>query len=204
MGLLAKETKSFEPIPEGMHKAICYAVYDLGTQYNDKWNKSIHKVMLSWELPEQRFEKETEEGETLDLCKSISKEYTLSLHEKAGLRKDLQGWRGKSFTKEELQGFELEKLVGVSCQLQIIHVEKNGNIYANITNIIPPAGGFDPSIQPENPKRFFSFADHGNNLPDSMPDWIRQKIYQSDEWHQGERVPPTEVPQDAPDEDIPF
>ncbi|MHA1379626.1 MAG: hypothetical protein ACTSRG_14730 [Candidatus Helarchaeota archaeon] len=45
----------------------------------------------------------------------------MSLHAKATMRKFLESWRGKKFTKEELEGFDLQKILGKPCQLQIIH-----------------------------------------------------------------------------------
>ena len=37
----------------------------------------------------------------------LRKDYKNSLHEKAGLRKDLEAWRGRRFTDAELAGFDL-------------------------------------------------------------------------------------------------
>ena len=49
MGLTASDKggQDFDPINEGMHHAICYAVYDLGKQYNEKLLKFILKLVLS-------------------------------------------------------------------------------------------------------------------------------------------------------------
>ena len=157
MGLTAKETGSgsFDPVPEGMHHAVCYGLYDLGTQYNEKFNKNVHQVLLVWELPDERISVE-KEGEKKELLRSISKKYTLSLHEKAGLRKELEAWRGKSFTPEELQGFNLQALLKANCTLQVIHKHKNDKTYANIQSIVPlmknmpkkpPEPNNPPSIQ---------------------------------------------------------
>ena len=38
MGLIAKEMgggKDFDPLPEGIHLGVCYAVVDIGTHHND-------------------------------------------------------------------------------------------------------------------------------------------------------------------------
>ena len=58
MGLTASDKggQDFDPINEGMHHAICYAVYDLGKQYNEKYSKSEHKCVIIWELPDERIE----------------------------------------------------------------------------------------------------------------------------------------------------
>lgn len=81
----------------------------------------------------------------------VSQWYTLSLHEKANLRKDLDAWRGKSFTDEDLkEGFDVEKLVGAPCLLNVTQSksEKNGKVYANVSSIMPLPRGMS-KIAPE-------------------------------------------------------
>ena len=68
---------------------------------------------------------------------TISKTYTLSLHEKAGLRKDLAAWRSRDFTEEEAKGFDISKLLGVYCMLNVTTSENNGKTYTNIAGITP-------------------------------------------------------------------
>ena len=33
--------KSYDPIEASMHHAVCFGVYDLGTQYNEKYDSYI-------------------------------------------------------------------------------------------------------------------------------------------------------------------
>jgi hypothetical protein len=40
-------------------------------------------------------------------------------------------------TEEEANGFDLEKLIGVNCTLQIIHNRKDDAVYANVKTIVP-------------------------------------------------------------------
>ena len=73
----------------------------------------------------------------------IKKDYRASLHEKAGLRKDLEAWRGRPFTNVELQGFDLENVVGAPCMLNVIHKQgSKGGTFSNIAGIMPLAKGF--------------------------------------------------------------
>jgi hypothetical protein len=53
----------------------------------------------------------------------VQKRYTASLNEKATLRKDLESWRGKPFTKEELAAFDLEKLLGANGLFSVVHIK---------------------------------------------------------------------------------
>lgn len=196
MGLYARDTSDgngFDPVSQGMHKAICYGVYDLGTQFNEYFGKSSHRVLIQWELPEERIDVDRD-GETVNLPRAQSKMYTLSLHEKANLRKDLESWRGRSFTAEELAGFDLQKLLGVDCQIQVIHKKKDDKTYANVSLVIP---GIGKHQETENPQRFYSIDDHGTDIPDGTPEWIEKIIKDSDEWQSLQGVP-------LPDDDIPY
>jgi len=203
MALTARETggKSFDPVPEALHSAVCYAVFDLGTHPQERWNKRVHKVLITWEIPELRIEIEKNDV-TLDLPRALSKRYTLSLHEKANLRKDLETWRGRKFTPEELDGFDLKKLLGVSAQIQVIHADSNGKTYANISAVVPSKD----KLTPENPVKYFSFEEDGD-IPEGTPEWIVELIQGSDEWQMktaafgGDDDSP---PIDSYDDDIPF
>lgn len=182
MGLIAKDKggTDFQPIPEDLHLAICYGIWDIGTQYNEKWDKTSHKVIIVWELPECRGEFERD-GKKVDLPRAISKTYTLSLHEKSALRKDLESWRGKKFSEEELKGFDLKKLLGAACQIQVLHNKIGDKIFTNIATITKaPSSSVKPF--PENPPTFFSFDD-GMEIPSSTPKWIADRIKQSEEYH---------------------
>lgn len=203
MGLTAKEPEGsdFQPIPQGMHQAICTGIYDLGTQFNTYFGKRQHKVLFCWELPMVRGEFERD-GKMMDLPRAISKEYTLSLNERAILRKDLETWRGKSFTENELKGFDLKRILGVSCTLQILHKRKDDKTYANVVGITPVSPIVEIN-QPENPLRFFSFEE-GMNIPEGTPEWIADKIKQADENKSYEEPSFEEEYPEFEDSDIPF
>ena len=119
---------AYPQVSSGVHKARCIRVIDLGTQRQEysgevSWKR---QVMLIWEVPEQ----DNMNGEPL----TISKFYTLSLHEKSNLGADLSSWRGRAFTETEKQGFDISKLAGVPCLLNVVE-GKNGK--PRITSIIP-------------------------------------------------------------------
>jgi len=203
MGLMANDKGGgFDPIPEGLHYAICTAVYDLGTHFSEKFSKSAHKVMIQWELPEERIEIE-KDGEKLNLPRATSKQYTLSLHEKSILRKDLTSWRGKSFTEKELEGFDVMVLAGIHCMIQVIHVKKDTKTYANIATITPVPKGM-PKKTPENPVRTFSLDDD-DSFPEGMPQWVQDIIQESEEFEMKDYMPQgNDEPPPPGDDDIPF
>ena len=176
MSLLAKEPENERIlISEGVHLAVCIGVWDLGTQHSKVFDKEIHQVLIMWEIPHERI---TIDNKSLPMA--ISKRYTLSLNEKASLRKDLESWRGKAFPAETLkEGFDLKKILGKTCQIQIIHNENNGKTYANIAGIMALPKGTEP-LESENPLRFYSMAD-SKEVPEDTPEWIKEIIKQSKE-----------------------
>jgi len=132
-----------ELIPKGMHIARCYSMVHIGTVQWEYMGEVKHtdKVRITWELPKLTKVFNEENGEQPFV---ISKEYTLSMHEKSNLTADLQSWRAKDFTPQEADDFDITKLLGVPCTLNIIHKEaKNGNIYSNVGNVNPVMAGMD-------------------------------------------------------------
>ena len=186
MALTAKDKGGgdFTPIPEDLHLAICYGIWDIGTQFSERWEKTVHKVVIVWEIPGCRgnFEKD---GHIRDLPRAISKRYRISLHKKADLRKDLESWRGKKFTDDELKGFDLKKLLGVPCQIQVLHNKVDDKIYANIAAITKAPTG--TKLTPENPLKFFSFED-GGEIPEGTPQWITDLIRNAEEYKGGQHA----------------
>lgn len=181
MGLVAKSSGgTFTPVPAGVHVANCYAVYDVGSHYSAMFEKLQHQILVIWEIPGERFEKEVD-GQKQNFPCVISKYYTLSLNEKSNLRKDLESWRGRKFTQQELAGFDVGKLVGVGCQLNVLHENKNDAVRAKISAIMPlPKGTKAPPI--ENPTVRYAIDEHGHSLPKTCPEWIAKKISESEEW----------------------
>lgn len=161
MPITAKKTGGeFEKLPAGTIQAICVNVIDLGIeQYSYQGEeKSSHKIIVLWEC-----DKRYEQGEWSGKRFLISKKYTLSLNEKANLRKDLESWRGRAFTEDELNGFDVEKLVNASCLLGIVHNQaNNGNIYANISAVSPLMANMNPLTR-ETPEGY-------------LPEWIKNKL----------------------------
>jgi hypothetical protein len=166
-----------------VYLAVCYGLIDLGTHPNPMFGNEAHKVLVQWEVPEVRGEFERD-GKPVNLPRAISKRYTLSLSDKANLRKDLESWRGRKFTTQELGGFDLKAILGTACQLQVTHdTNKEGRTYAGIAAIMAlPRGMKAP--KPENPLAFFSLEEAGEKpeLPPDLPEWVSKIVMESREW----------------------
>lgn len=203
MSLEAKDSggQDFEPLSENIHHAVCSRIYDLGTQHSEMFGTDSHKVLITWEVPGETIEIDGE-----DVPRIISKEYTLSLSKKSNLRPALEAWRGKKFSEKELQGFNVEKLVGANCQLQIVHVKKEDKTYGNIAAIMALPKGTE-KITAFNGTHVYKIED-SNNFPDSTPEWIKKKIMNSKEWKstelKGMSAESGNGKDDIVDEEIPF
>ena len=198
---------AFPPLDEDQYQAICYAVYDLGTHYSEKFDKSIHQVVLIFELPEERIDIERD-GEQKNLPRAISKRYTLSMNEKANLRKDIESWRGKKLTELEAIDFNLLDLLGQNCLIQVMNTEKNGNTYSNIDTIIKLPKGMEKKTA-ENSLASFVFEIDDEPL-ENTPTWIKEIIIKSNEWElrfkseAPEDVDPTYEVAKSDQDDLPF
>lgn len=141
MGLMAKDSGggNFRPVPVGVHVARCIALIDLGTQeVNFQGDiKLQHKALVKWEvLGVDDADKPLVDDEGRPL--TISKRYTMSLSTKARLRADLAAWRGRDFTADELKAFDVSKLLGAYCMLNVQHKDADGGkTYANVASITP-------------------------------------------------------------------
>lgn len=193
MWLLVSEQweSKIELIPEGMYPARCFQIVDFGTQqrtFKDT-DKEIHEIGLAFEIPELTYEFESKEtGEKVTNTKTISATFTASLNSKANLRKFLDTWRGRKFTEEELKGFDLKKVVGAECMLQIIHSDDGK--WANIQAAMPLYKGvvvdktdreqvfFEMDF--EKAAKWETFYDE--KAFDSFPEFIQKKIMESKEY----------------------
>ena len=186
MALIAKDTGSgeFEPIPGGMHNSVCARLYDLGEQPGFNPGTFAHKIVILWELA-TRYSSGEYNGQRM----RVSKTYTLSLSEKANLRHDLESWRGRAFTEQELQGFDVEKVMGVPCTLNLVETinPTSKKRYVKVAAVMPLMSGAERLV-PETPADF-------------VPEWI-QKLLASTQPTEAYTVPTEGA--GASDSEIPF
>lgn len=198
MSTVAKsnEKKERKIVSKGIHPATCIWVVDLGKQHNDYLDKDQDKVYLQFEVDETI----TIDGEEKPMV--IGREYTRSLHEKSNLRKDLESWRGDTFTEEEEKGFDIKTFLGKPCQLNITHSTKGEKTYANISAIIPVA----KNATVEQPKgeviHFDMDAKDREDTLAKLPTWIQERIKNSITYLQ--TMSSMFEPIDPNDESMPF
>lgn len=124
------QTSEFTLPPAGLHSAVCCDVVDLGmieTSFGPK-----HKLFISWLINVT-----DDEGRPL----IASKRYTVSMHEKSNLYRDMSTWFNMQFTDEQAAAFDFDKLPGRHCMIQIMHQDNNGKTYANVIAVMPHQNG---------------------------------------------------------------
>lgn len=198
---IAKEKGGdFTPCEAGTWLARCFAVIGLGVQESANF-PATNKVMLMFEIPEQMTERD---GEELPMV--INKEYTVSLNKKANLRKHLDAWRGKPFTPEELEGFELKNVLGAPALLTIVRkTSTTGKTYANIEAITRPMKG-QVCAEQHHKSVGYDIENGKNDVYEKLPEWIQKKIANSEEWkNPGIKNEGTSQPDpEPPDDDVGF
>jgi hypothetical protein len=182
MSIIAKNSGfTREPVPAGNYIARCYKMIEIGTVNEMVMGKSttLHKVRIGWELPNETKVFDPAKGEQPLV---IDQEYTLSMNEKSNLRKTLESWRGRAFTEKEAEAFDITKLLGAPCMLNIIHkTSKSGNVYEQIAGVTPVPKGVP--VPPQVNKTFvLSYDDFNEELFNSLPDFIKTKMQSSLEY----------------------
>lgn len=178
MSMIAKSTGSanIEKLESGVYTAVSAALIDLGMQKNEKFEKVQRKFRLIWTILDEYIEINGEQ-----LARTMSKEYSFSLHEKSSLRKDLQAWRNKAFTEDELNGFNLLNILNKACQLQIIKEEKNGNAYNNIISIMALPKGIQVTQLGETYYFDIETKETWKNW-EKIPQWIQDTIKKAENY----------------------
>lgn len=178
MAILATTTSTQrELIPAGNYIARCYQMIEIGTisEVINGETKILKKVRIGWELPTEMKVFNEEKGPQ---PRGISKEYTLSMYDKASLRKDLKSWRGKDFTDEEAKEFDITKLLGAVCMINIIHKPGSKNpskMYEEIAGVTPMIKGM-PVPEQINPTMCLSYDNFDTEAFEKLPDFIKAKM----------------------------
>lgn len=176
MSLIAKDKggTDFKPVPAGTHVAVCTLVADMGVQPTGKF-KPKPQVYIRWELPNEVTSWKDSDGKDHSGPMVIGKKYTVSLSEKANLRGDLESWRGKMFTEQELAGFDIKNILGKACMLGVTHNTVGNKTYANISAVMglpkntpPPT----PSVTP----LAYDLDTHSDATFQKLPGWLQEAI----------------------------
>jgi len=165
--------------PVGMHLARIYQIIDLGTtEQTGQFGGKKRKVQVLFELPLETAVFDPNKGEQPFYARNM---YTLSMHEKSTLRKDVHSMLGKQLTDAEAKTFNIFNLIGRECMVNIIHRPSGDKTYANIQTITPVPKGMvcPPAV---NPPLVFSTQQPDMDVFRSLPEFVQDKIKLSDEF----------------------
>lgn len=188
----------FTPHPEGQYVARCVDVINLGErveQYQQNPEKIVPKCALLFMTGEMN--PDTQEPYV------ISQDFTVSMGERANLRKFLEDWRGKSYTDEQVdQGVPLDKLEGNPAFIMVEHKKSGaGRIYARIRTITPVPRGLEvPPLA--DYKRAPYWADRKKEYAEGVAKW-KAKHMPSPSGHE-EGFEDFPGPEDHTDDFLPF
>ena len=144
--------KTRDIMPAGNYPATCVQIYDIGSQPTLWGNK-----------PQILVQFETEEMQTNGHLFTPSKNYTLSMEEKANLRKDTERWLGRALNPEELNSFDFETLKGLPCLISVsVKTSQKGSQYNVIDSVSKLPKGMKAPIV--------------TGTYTTIPDWIKAKI----------------------------
>lgn len=177
MKFAAKTTTDFAIVEAGNHVGICNAIVDLGMQPGSRiYPDPKHQVYIRFEIPSERI-KYQKDGREIEGPMSIGATYTASMSEKANLRKLIESWFGKKFASDEAAAdFDLQKLIGKRCLLNITHTEKGQKTYANIANATPLPKGMVSNEAQHNPSIYYSLENPDAKAFDALPNWLKDKV----------------------------
>lgn len=171
----AKTTADFELAPEGNHVAICNAIVDLGMQPGTAmYPAPKHQVYVRFELCNEFVERDGKKAPVV-----IGKTFTASMHEKAGLRKFIEGWFGKKFPNDAAAAdFDFSKLLGYKCLANVTHYTgQDGKERAGLQSATPIPKGMDTAgVKQVNESLYFDLNTSKNADFEKLPEWLRKKI----------------------------
>ena len=158
--------------------------------------KEMPKLMLTWELPTETHVFKEENGAQPF---TISKEYTHSMGKKSNLRPVTEAIIGTALTDEEAYGFDHDELLGLACQITIIHEDKQSGTWEKVTTVSPLLKGV---VCPEqfNQSKVLSFEKWNEEMFTALPKFIKDKIVSSKEYKAMKGIKEVEISPDS----IPF
>jgi hypothetical protein len=185
MSIIAEKPagNDFIQVEPGTYVARCYSMIEIGTVKSEYLGKEKiqKKVNITWELPTETAIFHEGKGPEPFV---VSKTYTLSMFDKANLRKDLESWRGKKYEDDEAEKVDITKLLGQPCLLSVIHQagkKDPSKNYVFVSGISKLMKGQEcpPQI---NPMRVLSYDNFNMEVFDSLSDYMKDQIRSSEEF----------------------
>lgn len=164
---------SIQALAAGSYMAVCDIVADVGLQPGSgMYPEPKQQIYVRFEVPAERVDYQ-KDGKAMNGPAVIGKFFTASMNEKANLRKTLESWRGKTFTDEEAEAFDVSTILGKACMINVVETVKGDKKYANIAAVSPLPKGISRIIPEMEP---ILYAEYANQTYARLPEWLQKKI----------------------------
>lgn len=187
----AGEKKEYPIAPAGTHVATIYKIMNLGSRLQEfqgvqkDYPDTLINITVELNNELNKFTVKNEDGteEEKELPFVLSREFTLSMHEKSNLRPFVEGVIGVQLKDEEASAFDIEDLLGKSFLVTVVHnVSKaNGKTYANIATAAPLMKGMEAPT-PINDQVILDVRTMKHEEIDTLPQFLQDKIKVSYEY----------------------
>ena len=190
--------------PTGMQLARVFRIAELGTHPKtfQGETKMQRQIRIDWELPTKLLT----QGELAGKPFCVGETFGFSVTPKSTLRKKVLNGLVPGMTDEVANAFDLTKLLGQECLINIARSEnmKDPNKpYFNIMAVTPLMEGMSvPPNAPANPKVAYALGD--TEAWDLLPKWIKDKIGEAEEYKHLAPTGTEGAGKPADDESIPF
>ena len=94
----------------------------------------------------------------------------------------LENWRGRAFTQEEMDGFDLRNVLGKPCMISVVHGTKSdGSTYAKVGSVSKMPKGMNIASKTANPLINFDLdAPDALEQMTKLPEWVQNRIKESE------------------------
>jgi hypothetical protein len=179
-----KENSNKFVIPAGLHDAICYGVVHAGT-VNSPYNnqpRMRNVLYLCYEFPAIKNVFDEDKGEQPAVTTMM---FTYSYSEKGNLLDWINTWSNGKINKKNITDFDIEKLAGLGCKLQIIMDESEGKTRSYPKGIIGLTAEEKKTLNKNslyNPIMIYDVDNHDQEAFDALPNWLQKKVMESQEY----------------------
>ena len=183
-----KGKTKFPRLTEGVHLGRILQVVMLGLQSTERYEEKgvfddKERMIITFEIPDERIVGEDSEGVAFDKPKVITKEMGVSMHEKATLYKYVAALIPNASS--------IAELLNVPCMVQVGST-KTGN--AKVAGVMAaPSGVPVPELEETNRAIFYDFDNHVQADFDDLWEWQRDKIKAAVNWKEPEEAAMPEV-----------
>lgn len=150
----------FQPVPPGIHLAVCLYVVDIGIQPGNFGPKS--RLLFVFETPGLL----APDGRPM----TISRRFGKNLSEKGQLRPFLTSWLGQPLSGQ----LDLAQFAGKPAMLVVSQSQTGEKVYSNITACAPVAPG--APVPPPSTVAICYGPSRDAGIFAALPEWIRKTV----------------------------